>query len=52
MELIQFLDDKSLSLIFHGAADDECASQKILVEYYTRKEEPRTVTPNTELNSS
>lgn len=35
LKLIQFLDDKRLSLVMHKAADDGYAALKILLEYYT-----------------
>ena len=48
-ELIQFLDDKSLSLVMREAADDGRAA--ILRDYYAGKGKPRIVCLYTELTS-
>nr|XP_055073099.1 uncharacterized protein LOC129453068 [Misgurnus anguillicaudatus] len=50
-ELIQFLDDKSLSLVMREAADDGRAALKILQEYYAGKGKPRVISLYTELTS-
>ena len=50
-ELIQFLDDKSLSLIMREAADDGRAALKILRDYYQGKGKPRIINLYTELTS-
>lgn len=50
-ELIQFLDDKSLSLVMREAADDGRAALKILREYYAGKGKPRVISLYTELTS-
>ncbi len=50
-ELIQFLDDKSLSLVMRDAADDGRAALKILREYYAGKGKPRVINLYTELTS-
>ena len=49
-ELIQFLDDRSLSLIFRDAPDDGRKALKILREYYMGKGKPRVLTLWTELS--
>ncbi len=50
-ELIQFLDDKSLSLVMREAADDGHAALKILRDYYAGKGKPRVISLYTELTS-
>ncbi len=50
-ELIQFLDDKSLSLIMQEAADDGRKALKILRGYYAGKGKPRIISLYTELTS-
>lgn len=50
-ELIQCLDDKSLSLVMREAADDGRAALGILREYYAGKEKPRIISLYTELTS-
>lgn len=50
-ELIQFLDDKSLSLVMREAADDGRGALKILRDYYAGKGKPRIVSLYTELTS-
>lgn len=50
-ELIQFLDDKSLSLVMRDAADDGRAALKILRDYYAGTAQPRIVSLYTELTS-
>ncbi len=49
-ELIQFLDDKSLSLVMREA-DDGRAALKILRDYYAGKGKPRVISLYTELTS-
>ena len=50
-ELIQFLDDKSLSLVMRDAADDGRKALKILREHYASQSKPRIITLYTELTS-
>ncbi|PIK36609.1 hypothetical protein BSL78_26554 [Apostichopus japonicus] len=50
-ELIQFLDDKSLSLVMRDAADDGRKALKILREHYSNQGKPRIITLYTELTS-
>lgn len=50
-ELIQFLDDKSLSLVMRQADDDGRGALKILREYYAGKGKPRIINLYTELTS-
>ena len=50
-ELIQFLDDKSLSLVMREAPDDGRAALKILRNYYAGKGKPRIISLYTELTS-
>lgn len=50
-ELIQFLDDKSLSLVMRKAADDGRAALEILCGYYAGKGKPRVISLYTELTS-
>lgn len=50
-ELIQFLEDKSLSLVMREAADDGRAALKILRDYYAGKGKPRVISLYTELTS-
>lgn len=50
-ELIQFLDDKSLSLVMREAADDGRKALKILRDYYAGKGKPRIICLYTELTS-
>ena len=49
-ELIEFLDDRSLSLVFRDAPDDGKEALKILREYYMGKGKPRIITLWTELS--
>ena len=48
-ELIRLIDDKSLSLIRHEAADDGRKALKILKEHYSGKSKPRIVNLYTSL---
>ncbi|XP_066542004.1 uncharacterized protein [Hoplias malabaricus] len=50
-ELIQFLDDKSLSLVMREAADNGQKALKILRDYYAGKGKPRIINLYTELTS-
>ena len=50
-ELVQCLDDKSLSLIMRDAKDDGCAAMKLLQEYYIGASKPRIISLYTELTS-
>lgn len=50
-ELIQFLDDRSLSLIMRDAVDDGREALKILREHYAGTGKPRIITLYTELTS-
>lgn len=50
-ELIQVLDDRSISLIMRDAVDDGKASIKILKEHYQPKGKARVITLYTELTS-
>ena len=50
-ELIQFLDDKSLSLVMRDAADDGRKALQILREHYAGSSTPRIVSLYTELTS-
>ena len=50
-ELVQFLDDKSLSLVMRDAADDGRAALKILREHYAGSSTPRIISLYTELTS-
>lgn len=50
-EMIQFLDDISLSLVMREAADDGRGALKILRDYYAGKGKPRIVSLYTELTS-
>lgn len=50
-ELIQFLDDKSVSLIMREAADDGRAALEILRDYYAGTGKPRIISLYTELTS-
>ena len=50
-ELIQFLGDKSLSLVMRDAADDGRKALKILREHYASQSNPRIITLYTELTS-
>ena len=50
-ELIQFLDDKSLSLVMRDAADDGREALQILRDYYQGKGKPRIISLYTELTS-
>ena len=50
-ELIQFLDDKSLSLVMREAPDDGRAALLILQDYYAGKGKPRIISLYTELTS-
>lgn len=50
-EMIQFLDDKSLSLIMREAADNWRKALKILRDHYAGKGKPRIVSLYTELTS-
>ena len=48
-ELIQFLDDKSLSLVMTDARDDDRKALKILRAQYTGTGKPRVISLYTEL---
>ena len=50
-ELIQFLDDKSLSLVMRDAADDGRKALQILREHYAGSSTPRIISLYTELTS-
>ncbi|KAG1933834.1 hypothetical protein F2P79_020360 [Pimephales promelas] len=50
-ELIQLLDDKSLSLVMRDAADDGRKALKILREHYAGTGKPRVINLYTELTS-
>ena len=50
-ELIQYLDDKSLSLVMRDAADDGRKALKILREHYAGSSTPRVLSLYTELTS-
>lgn len=50
-ELIQFLDDKSLSLVMRDAVDDGQKALKILKEHYAGKGKPRIIALYTELTT-
>ena len=50
-ELIQFLDDRSLSLVMRDAVDDGRAALKILRQHYQGKGKPRVITLYTDLTS-
>ena len=50
-ELIQFLDDKSLSLVMRDAADDGREALQILRNYYQGRGKPRIISLYTELTS-
>ena len=50
-ELIQLLDDKSLSLIMRDASDNAREALKILREYYAGKGKPRIINLYTQLTS-
>ena len=50
-KLIQFLDDKSLSLTIRDAEDDGTQDLKILKEYYIGNTKPRIIGLYTELTS-
>ena len=50
-ELIQFLDDKSLSLVMREAHDDGRAALKILRAHYAGSGKPRVISLYTELTS-
>lgn len=50
-ELIQFLDDKSLSLVMRDAADNGRGALKIWRDYYAGKGKPRVISLCTELTS-
>ena len=50
-ELIQFLDDKSLSLIMRDAIDDGRKALSILREHYAGTSKPRVISLYTELTS-
>lgn len=50
-ELIQFLDDKSLSLVMRDAADDGRKALKILRSHYASPSTPRVISLYTELTS-
>lgn len=51
MELIQFLDDKSLSLVMRDAQDDRRKALKILRAHYAGTGKPRLISLYTELMS-
>ena len=50
-ELIQFLDDRSLSLVMRDAADDGRKALKILRDHYAGTGKPRIISLYTELTS-
>ena len=50
-ELIQFIDDKSLSLVMREATDNGREALKILRDYYAGKGKPRIINLYTELTS-
>ncbi len=50
-ELVQWLDDQSLSLIIRKARDDGRKSLKVLREYYQGKGKPRIIALYTEVTS-
>ncbi|XP_030600151.1 uncharacterized protein LOC115790486 [Archocentrus centrarchus] len=50
-ELIQFLDDTSLSLVMREAADNGRKALRILRDFYARKGNPRVISLYTELTS-
>lgn len=50
-ELIQFLDDKSLSLVMQEAANDGREALRILIVYYQGKGKPRIISLYTEFTS-
>ncbi|KAL1269568.1 hypothetical protein QQF64_031857 [Cirrhinus molitorella] len=50
-ELIQYLDDKSLSLVMRDATDDGRKALQILRAYYAGKGKPRVISLYTELTS-
>ena len=50
-ELIQFLDDKSLSLIMRGASDNEREALRILRDHYAGKGKPAIISLYTQLMS-
>ena len=50
-ELIQFLDDKSLSLAMRDAADDGKRALEMLRQHYAGTSKPRIITLYTELTS-
>jgi len=50
-ELIQFLDDKSLSLVMRDAADDGIKALEILRQHYAGTGKPHIITLYTELTS-
>ena len=49
-ELIQYIDDRSLSLVLRDAADDGRKALQILREHYMGKGKPRIITLWTELS--
>ena len=51
VELIQFLDNKGLSLVMRDAANDSRRALKILWEHYASQSNPRIITLYTELTS-
>ena len=50
-QLIQCLDDQSLSLVIRDARDDSRKALQILRNHYTAKSKPRVLAPYTELTS-
>ncbi len=48
-EIIRLIDDKSLSLIRHEAADDGRKALRILKEHYSGKSKPRIINAYTSL---
>lgn len=50
-ELVQFLDDKSLSLVMREAADDGRKALQIPQNHYTSQGKPRIIALYTELTS-
>jgi len=50
-KLVQFLDDKSLSLVMRDAADDGKKALEILRQHYAGTGKPQIITLYTELTS-
>lgn len=49
--MIQFLDDRSFSLVMRDATDNGRKALQILRDYYARKGKPRVINLYTELTS-